>query len=260
MRTIVPLLLLLPLACAEGPLEDSDEAERAGFGKADDTSDGGAVAPSADVAGAWRAQIISTVRSRSLDDPDDKPVISVTTIEGAVDVAQAEGKASVTLQPCEVTLPEIEERQPVLAFAALVGAGPLALEGSVKDGQLVTEGGVLVLGAALADPGGEALPVEDDDPRLVDHDGDGRPGVTVSLGSFSIYAAVRVTVALDGLVTESEVVGTATLDLDFEVLGDDIPFVNARRRTEAAAAETEVLEATAEFRLSRVDAVSCAAP
>lgn len=75
-------------------------------------------------------------------------------------------------------------------FLAAVGIGPLS-------GKLVrSEGGIalvipefLVLnGVRLADPLSEPLPTAPDDPRVVDLDGDGKPGFTVKVKVFGLIS------------------------------------------------------------------------
>ena len=59
----------------------------------------------------------------------------------------------------------------------------------------------IVLGASLSQPKTEPLPTEQDDPRVVDSDGDGHPGVTVNVSGFvsgDIYLVQRGTSSLDG--------------------------------------------------------------
>ena len=200
-------------------------------------------------------QIVSTVASRPADEPEGELTYATTKIEAALDIAQTGRDAQLTLRPTEVTMPELDGRTPEVDPVLFERADPAELTASLDvEDWLKSSEGVLVLGAALTDPAGDALPIEDDDPRLVDLDEDGRPGVTIRLGGFRIYAVVRVLVSFDGAATKEEVAGTATLTLDFEVLGDDIPFVTARARIEDAASETEVIESSATFRLIRVPA------
>ncbi len=62
-----------------------------------------------------------------------------------------------------------------------------------------------VRGALLEDPEGDTLPIQPDDPRVIDVEGDGRPGMTIQasiLGIFSGegYAVQRYRYRLDGSV------------------------------------------------------------
>jgi hypothetical protein len=69
---------------------------------------------------------------------------------------------------------------------------------------------VMVLGARLDDPSRDALPADEDDPRITDPDGDGNPGVTVEVSGFvsgQVYVVQRLvrgllgTAAPDGRAT-----------------------------------------------------------
>jgi hypothetical protein len=59
----------------------------------------------------------------------------------------------------------------------------------------------VVLGARLKEPLRESLPTEADDPRVFDHDRDGKPGVTVSVSGFvsgEVYLVQRSSSRLSG--------------------------------------------------------------
>lgn len=74
---------------------------------------------------------------------------------------------------------------------------------------------VVVVGAALSDPQSEALPTEADDPRVVDADEDGRPGVTVenSLGGLQNIVFRNVGVAHGRVHSSNRIVGDEPGDL-----------------------------------------------
>lgn len=66
-----------------------------------------------------------------------------------------------------------------------------------------------LLGVALDDPAGDDLPTEPDDDAVVDHDGDGEPGVTVHvdqeiMGEGDVYVAQRSTTTLEGVVVATD--------------------------------------------------------
>lgn len=250
-RRTLPLLLLTACADASGDDPIAPGTEGTG-GKADGVADAGEPSPPPDIAGSWQATFVSTVTSRPVDEPEAEPTLATTHLEATVEITQDGYDLALTLHPSAVAMPSIEGRQPEVDAALFAQLLPATFDGRIDaDGWVDTGEAVVVLGAALEDAAGDALPVDDDDERLVDLDADDEPGVTIRLGSFEIYAAVRLVIALQGATTGDEVAGSATLTLDFEVLGDDIPFVNARARIEDAAADTEVLDSSATFRLAR---------
>ena len=68
-----------------------------------------------------------------------------------------------------------------------------------------------VRGAVLADPARDALPIEPDDPRVVDLDGDGHPGMTIHASVLGVmngqcYAVQRYRYALDGTVFDANTI------------------------------------------------------
>ncbi len=81
----------------------------------------------------------------------------------------------------------------------------------------------MVLGAQLDDLVNDPLPTDDDDPRVVDGDGDGRPGVTVEVKGFvsgQVYLVQRLIRGLRGTVgPDGRMTGTVTGAGDQVVIG-----------------------------------------
>ena len=107
--------------------------------------------------------------------------------------------------------------------------------------------GVLLFGVDLLDPDGEALPTSNRDHRLADDDDDGRAGISVRARkdsiSASIYAALRLRVALRGEVHPDRVVtGDADLGIEMSVVGDSSIFFNAREDWEETQAERGIAD------------------
>lgn len=90
----------------------------------------------------------------------------------------------------------------VVPQAALDAVNPLTLDSVLLDdgaGGLAYASGieVQVWGMDLKDPLGEAMPVVPSDPRIVDADGDGKPGVTYQLGTIcDMYIGQRSVAAI----------------------------------------------------------------
>ena len=85
------------------------------------------------------------------------------------------------------------------------------------------------VGIRLDDPAVEALPTDPADPRIVDDDGDGNPGVTVTIRvgddlTGELYIARREIFAYDVLLTEPDTLtGTVTDDSEQLVIGASDP-------------------------------------
>ncbi len=81
----------------------------------------------------------------------------------------------------------------------------------------------MALGVDLDDPANDALPTDDDDPRVVDGDGDGRPGVTVEVDGFvsgQVYLVQRLVRGLRGTVgPDGRMTGTVIGAGDQVVIG-----------------------------------------
>ena len=85
------------------------------------------------------------------------------------------------------------------------------------------------VGIRLDDPANEPLPTDPADPRIVDDDGDGNPGITVSIRvtddiTGELYIARREIFAYDAMLTEPDVLtGTVTDDSEQLVIGASDP-------------------------------------
>lgn len=85
------------------------------------------------------------------------------------------------------------------------------------------------VGIRLDDPANEPLPTDPGDPRILDDDGDGRPGVTVSIRvsddlTGELYIARREIFAYEAFLTEPDALtGTVTDDSEQLVIGASDP-------------------------------------
>lgn len=117
-------------------------------------------------------------------------------------------------------------------FARAVRPSPVDATLTVVDGRphLESARALVVVGAALKEPWSEALPDEDDDPRIRDTDGDGHPGVTIELVGLveaEVYMAQRRWDRLQGDVRGADrVEGTVVHANEQSFLGSDLPLVN----------------------------------
>ena len=85
------------------------------------------------------------------------------------------------------------------------------------------------VGIRLDDPANETLPGDPDDPRIVDDDGDGKPGITVNIRvtdelSGELYIARREIFAYEALLTDADTLtGTVTDDSEQLIIGASDP-------------------------------------
>ena len=244
--------------CEPGDLSP-DDGEPTSFagGKADDPN----AAPLPDITGAYALELISTVSSRNTETGEVKTYEPRIT---ALVTATQEGSAvTLKVKICDALLPEVASYEPTMApgliasLAAVTATGTLVREESGV--RLATEPAAVVIGARLQSPVTDALPTSSSDSRVVDQDGDGKPGVTISAMGFNVYGAVRAIFELDGRVGENGgISGPANLEESYAIYGDTVPFVDVRAKVEASARTHEVTHED-EFLLVPLDEdASCA--
>ena len=108
---------------------------------------------------------------------------------------------------------------------------PVPLEIDVVDGVLRVRRPATPtpVGIRLDDPANESLPTDPNDPRIVDDDGDGKPGLTVTIEVTpdligELYIARREIFAFEALLTEPDVLtGVVTDDSEQLVIGASDP-------------------------------------
>jgi hypothetical protein len=123
--------------------------------------------------------------------------------------------------PAKVVVPEAWAHTPF----PIQRSGTFADNGSGQL-ELVLPTAIEVAGANLADPACDALPSDPNDPRVVDIDNDGFPGLTVNLtGSFvagSLMSVQRQATTLHGVaVAADRIEGGLTYESDQSVLESD---------------------------------------
>ena len=93
----------------------------------------------------------------------------------------------------------------------------------VRGDEAELEEHVIILGAELIDPEGDALPTDGGDPRIVDMDGDGQPGFTVEVEGVidgEVYMVQRLVPTLRGqLLGGGRMRGNVTVGGEQEVIG-----------------------------------------
>lgn len=139
-----------------------------------------------------------------------------TTVTSLVDVEQ--DGASLTLRDAycsssvEMTPPLVAMRIPE-AFLALLRPAPREASLEARDGgwQFVQPPVTEIRGAVLAHPETDSLPTHAADARVIDQDGDGHPGLTVSVSvaglvSGDTYVVERLRFSLCGRVTAPDTI------------------------------------------------------
>lgn len=224
--------------------------------------------PAPALASAYIAALTSHAVTADLDGTNretfdsrvDGFVIPITTDEGV----------TLYFQPCHIELPEVGGRKPSLDDVTVQARPAVELAATFSedaDGQLAlaTESGALLLGVELEDAINDELPTSGDDPRVVDHDADDEPGVTIGIVGFEIYLGARARMWISGDVdpTTGLIAGEADLTIDAEIYDDSIPFVDARANAEEAKNDDsrEVVESETAFEFVPVSEVpvNCAA-
>jgi hypothetical protein len=160
-------------------------------------------------------------------------IVSVTRIFARVEADQQQGVVDLQLSPCRFELPALDGwdaslRDSFLRDRARVPA--LSAGGSIQleDGLAVLRSDPATFSLGVSDLAGGELPSTADDPRVVDQDGDGDPGVSVLLSLGRIFVAMAATIELDGDVdADGAARGYADIDLGQAVYGDSIWLVDA---------------------------------
>lgn len=138
-----------------------------------------------DVSGLYAQHMVTTARSSI---PVFGDVVTSTHTYALVKVAQAEaGSLTMTEQICNIRIVSSDKK-----IKTIVPKGfQRAVSGQTRSGYLKRDasgavkmsfpGKLTVFGAKLSNPRKDALPDDEDDRRLVDADGDGKPGLTIKV-------------------------------------------------------------------------------
>jgi hypothetical protein len=184
-----------------------------------------------DLSGTWVLEMIGaqTVTAPTYSNPfhlKSIGVILVQVTQTGSDVAVA-GHYCDRIQSDDPANPAKVVVPPVWAHTEF----PIQRSGTFADNgsgqlELVLPTAIEVAGANLADPACDALPTDPNDPRVVDIDNDGFPGLTVNLtGSLlagSLMSVQRQATALHGVAVAAErIEGGMTYESDQSVVESD---------------------------------------
>lgn len=217
------------VACGDSSADDDD-----------DNVDAGAVTPTPDAGGfgdfgpgvyASRELLSSLVDLPLSEEPGE---MTTTTISRYV-VTDEGGALQAETEVCAVAQAGALGVEPVLseAFVAAIPKTTAAVTvTSTGDATEVSFGRTLyVLGAELTDPENDELPTAADDARVRDHDGDGKPGVTVRLTGLitgDLYIVQRTRGGLEGSVSANGTVqGLLLGDAEQTRIGVSDPLLEA---------------------------------
>ena len=202
-RRITPLVWITPIivwlsACAPEPLAlgsgQAVDLERGGVpsegGGLEQTLAGGepsGALEGGELEGLWRATVVTTT---VMSLPVVMQELTTTlTAELSLDVRQEGERLWVSARTCSVqSVSEPDIGQRVIPSRFIEALGPIEREGRVwRDrGQLQLElpRAYELRGVRLDEPSVDPLPTSADDPRVIDLDRDGHPGLTVTLTGF----------------------------------------------------------------------------
>lgn len=226
------LLALVPVLGACGS-DESDDAE--GSSGADATADNGsadaddaddAEVPGADLAGRWAHYDIVAY--------EDDTLKTMIVSYGFTDFAVEDGQLIESEQFCtaeQVTDQAIQTSVSDAATQAIQPEStPVEVSGEPGAWEVARPATPTPVGIRLDDPVNESLPTDPDDPRIVDDDGDGQPGITVEIrigdSVEELYIARREIFAYD-LVQDGPdtMTGTVTDSSEQLVIGATDPIL-----------------------------------
>lgn len=205
-----PLLFASPTAAAEPALTPA-AASNASATKVPDLS------------GVWAQKVVTSAVSKVSIIGE---VISQSVAIKRVEIQQDGRELAVTSAPCHLELltdqSMVKTQIPASYIAAMKHDTRTAtLQGDAGQYTVDFPGKTTVLGARLEDPG-DALPTKPSDPRVVDPDNDGHPGVTMRLSGFinsDLYLAQKNWDKMTGqLLPGDRIAGEVTWTADQVIL------------------------------------------
>ena len=227
---------------------------------AQDWNGGENTATRPDLNGIWAQKIVNTSLSKI---PIVGRVTTVTTSYLRVEIDQDGEELRLDSEVCHLEIDSSQDSVRTIVPPRFVRAmeeqsrRARLVETSDGDAKFVAPSKTTTLGVRLRSPSYENLPSEPDDPRIVDQDGDGDPGVTLQLRglvSADLYVAQRGSDALRGEVRGNSIIdGLVSWSSDQKVLGSTSIFVKSQPESRPHPDEDRSY-----FRTTRIDAsASC---
>lgn len=225
-------------------------------GALDGGGDAGAAVTPEDFVGTWahRYDQVGISELPALG-PEPTTIVALSRVE--ITAGEEPGALLLSSEVCAVLIERERDIVQTVVPPAFIDALPIEVRTATIDGdRLFAPWFSELRGVVLEDPDNDPLPTEPDDPRVVDLDRDGNPGLTVlstGLIDGEIYIVQRSRSQLDGRLRDDTLDGSIEWLVEDAVLGADNPVL-------ATAVPIEPdLEASA-IRTTRIDAeVDCAA-
>jgi hypothetical protein len=235
-RTSLVALLLSGLALAGSPAQAQD------LSATDGTT--GAVAQAwtgPDLSGTWAQLLVTVSESRF---PVIGTIRSTTTAVLRMEVVQDGDMATIEREVCALAMDSGTSMASTRIPAAFVAAVPRA-ESSVRlsavgdSWSLLNWEQVEVVGMNLSNPRRDTLPENAEDPRVIDADGDGNPGLTLEVRGIvggEVYVAQRtVTELLTTRLSQDYMRGEVLWEAEQITLGASNRLLISDNRAEPAA-------------------------
>jgi hypothetical protein len=204
-----------------------------------------------DLAPAYAIELESKVVA-TYPSTGDKRFAYTTRLVGRV-VTKRDAKDGIVLgiKPCSITLPPAGGFQPTVPDDAFSHVDDLQIRATIDDDKLTTRPAAMLLGVrGLEDPLKSPLPKSSDDKRVFDHDKDGQPGFSVYVSVGRVAVGMRVVASFTGTLRRAgEISGDAQVQVESEIYGDTIPFVDVKSRVESAE-KAEVVSKKNTFRMT----------
>lgn len=195
----------------------------------DSASNGDAVS-GATLVGRWGQK---QVQSSLTEVPFVGETVATTSTLLLLDVVASAGGFTITQTVCAIDLDSGTDLvTTVLPDAALAAIQPATRGATLaSDGRVSIAGLLDVWGAALANPETDALPTSPSDASVVDHEPDGKPGMTVRVAGLidgEVYVVQRGFTSLEGVYDGlSRIDGLVTWRQEQSILDADNPLLKS---------------------------------
>lgn len=165
-----------------GVQQQGGAAGEAGAAGTAGSSQGGAAGSSGGVySGTWGLQLVMT---SVVDAPVVGQTKSISTTLARVEQTQTGGKIQIKFKVCDFDIASTNADMKIIVPDAFVTALPEeTLNGTISGDKLDVPKFWQVRSVQLSDPINEALPTDKNDPRVLDWDKDGKPGLTLTVES-----------------------------------------------------------------------------
>ncbi len=194
----------------------------------------------------------------------DQTVNAIARVRGIMAVNQDGAAVHGSLTACSIKVLWDGENYDIAEYLDLAKLGEIyAFDGGFADGEsgpvLHSDFSSLLLGASLEEPVSEDFPTSEDDARVFDQDGDGKPGVSADAPVGKIYLGARAIVDFAASVEEDGSVRGELNGHEFNVsiFDDTVPFVNVRKKVDKALSPLS-LNSQSHTVVMHPDVVDCA--